>query len=252
MKNTPRRHLRFTSVSNFRDIGGYPTRQGQTVAWRRVFRSGEFNKITPEDLDRLLTELKLSTIVDLRSGYEVERQGLGLLSSANLKYHNVVFMSDGGDPKVDEQRYKNMSNMGQFYLDMAGKKSYGAKMVEALEIIADSHNYPLVFNCAVGKDRTGMLAASLLSLLDVPDDVIIEDYTLSEPYMDEILARLRKSPRDVESIKTLPAYFWKASPDSMRLFLTALKQEYGSVRGYLETCGASKSLAGRLADALLE
>jgi len=245
------RHLRFVSVSNFRDIGGYKTRRGRAVAWRRVFRSGEFARISQEDYQRLMEEIMPASVLDLRSKEEVERQGIGLLAGADLKYHNVCFIADGGDREANERRYRTFTNMGQFYLDLVGYREYGQRIVEALEIIADTRNHPLVFNCAVGKDRTGMLAACLLDLLDVDDKDIIEDYCLSEPYMDIILETVKNDPKLAEGVKSLPEYFWKASPRSMKLFLDTLRKEYGSVEGYLQSVGGDSTLAERLRKALL-
>jgi hypothetical protein len=52
--------------------------------------------------------------------------------------------------------------------------------------------------------------------------------------------------------EVLPDYFWEASHESMNLFLSTLKQEYGSIQGYLQEKGASSSLVPRLEKALLE
>jgi protein-tyrosine phosphatase len=245
------RHLRFESVSNFRDIGGYRTRQGYTIAWRRVFRSGEFAKITRNDFKRLMEEISPASVVDLRSKFEVERHGIGLLSEADIKYHNISFIADGGDRKADERRYKEFKNMGEFYLDLMPKKEYGQRIIEALEVIATPENHPLVFNCAVGKDRTGILAAVLLSVLGVTDEDIIEDYSLSGPYMEELLKTIDADPQIAEGVKALPDFFWKASPESMALFLNTLRRDYGSVNGYLEFMGSEPSLIERLEKALL-
>jgi protein-tyrosine phosphatase len=245
------RHLRFESVSNFRDIGGYRTRQGYTVAWRRVFRSGEFARITRHDFKRLMEEISPASVVDLRSKGEVERLGVGLLSEAGIKYHNISFMADGGDKQADERRYDRFKNMGEFYLDLMPRKEYGQRIIEALEVIAIPENYPLVFNCAVGKDRTGILAAVLLSVLGVADEDIIEDYSLSGPYMEELLRKIDDDPQIAEADKALPDFFWKASPESMSLFLNTLRRDYGSIRGYLECMGCEPSLVERLERALL-
>jgi len=245
------RHLRFASVSNFRDIGGYRTRNGDTIAWRRVFRSGEFQHLTGNDLQRLKEEIGLASVIDLRSAMEIERHGIGLLSEADIKYHNISFIADGGDRKADERRFKEFKNMGEFYLDLMPQKEYGQRIIEALEVIAIPENHPLVFHCAVGKDRTGMLAAILLNLLGVEEDDIIQDYTLSEPYMDELLARLKNNPQKSDPPLDIPDYFWKASPESMALFLSTLRREYGSIADYLTTQGAESSLIGRLKTALL-
>jgi protein-tyrosine phosphatase len=245
------RHLRFDSVANFRDIGGYRTREGRTVAWRRVFRSGEFQRISNDEFDRLMTEIRPVLLLDLRSAGEVEKHGRGLLSEAAIKYQNISFITDGGDREADEKRFRTFTNMGEFYLDITRDKGFGKRIVAALEIIAMPENHPLVFHCAVGKDRTGILAALVLSLLGVEDEDIKMDYSLSEPYMDEILRQIKSDPKATEAANPLPDYFWKASPESMELFLTTLRQEYGSIKGYLEAMGMEPSLPARLENALL-
>ena len=53
------RHIRFEAVFNFRDLGGYWTRGGQTVAWRRLFRSSELHHMTRQDIIQLKEEIRL-------------------------------------------------------------------------------------------------------------------------------------------------------------------------------------------------
>ena len=245
------RHLNFEQIINFRDIGGYRTRDGRTVAWRRLFRSGEFHRMTRNDLERLTGEIGVASVVDLRSEMEARRHGTGLLSQAGVKYRNVPFMTDGGNREEDDRMFRAISNMGEFYLYLVRQKEFGGRIVEALEIIADPDNHPLVFHCAVGKDRTGILAAVLLSVLGVADDDIIEDYSLSEPYMDELLSQANDNPEMADFTQHLPGFFWKAAPESMMMFLSTLQREYGSVTDYLHAQGAEKSLIRRLEDVLL-
>jgi protein-tyrosine phosphatase len=248
------RHLRFNSVVNFRDIGGYRGYSGKTVAWRRVFRSGEFRRITPEDIKRLIGELGVTSIIDLRSELELANNGKGLLPQTGIKYCNISFMPDGGDPEANAQRFKEMTCMGEFYIELARQKNYGKKIVEALEVIAEPGNHPLIFHCAVGKDRTGMLAAMLLHLLGVSDADIIQDYALSEPYMDELLVRFKAAPRekDAKPPPPIPDFFWKAPPDSMGMLLAMLRREYGSVEGYLNEMGMPASIPKQLQKGLLQ
>ena len=244
------RHLNFEQITNFRDIGGYPAWDGRTIVWRRVFRSGEFRHMTRNDLHQLTRELGLTSVIDLRSSMEVEHQGIGLLSECDIKYHNVSFLA-GGKREEDERLFRECTNMGQFYLHIVRKSGFGVRIVTALEIIAEPNNHPLVFNCAIGKDRTGILAAILLSVLGVEDEVIIKDYSLSTPYAEELEKRTKSDPKMAEAVKPLPAYFWEAAPESMALFLTTLQREYGSVRGYLQDQGVEPSLIQRLERALL-
>jgi protein-tyrosine phosphatase len=147
--------------------------------------------------------------------------------------------------------FQEFSNMGEFYLSLVRHKEFSRRVVEALKIIAEPENHPLVFHCAVGKDRTGILAAIVLSILGVADADIIEDYTLTAPYMEEIIKRMNNNPETAKIAKQLPGYFWKAVPESMALFLSTLQREYGSVRGYVEAQGAEASLSRRLKKSLL-
>lgn len=247
------RHLRFGSVVNFRDIGGYRGYRGKSVAWRRVFRSGEFRNITKEDLTRLEKELGVNAIIDLRSEYELKNHGKGLLENCGIKYCNIAFMSDGGDPNANAKRYKDLTNMGDFYLELMRQKEFGTRVVQALEMIAEPVNHPLVFHCAVGKDRTGMLAAMLLKLLGVREADIIQDYSLSEPYMDALLAEIKSTPdpEGKNKLPDIPDYFWKASPAYMKKLLSTLRKEYGSVEKYLKEMGMAETLPKQLRKLLL-
>ncbi len=245
------RHLNFESVTNFRDLGGYKASGGRMVAWRRLFRSGEFSKISRSDFDRLIREIGLVSVLDLRSAVERERQGTGLLSEAGIRFHNISFFDDDDERRGDERRYKGFSSMGDLYVYLVGKREFGQQIIEALEIIAEAENHPLVFNCVIGKDRTGILAAILLSALGVADDDIIEDYTLSGPYMVELINRKGRYPEIDAAVKALPGFFWEATRESMTMFLTMLKQEFGSIESYINEHGADPSLISRLENALL-
>ncbi len=245
------RHIYFEHIINFRDLGGYRTRDGHTVTWRRLFRSGEFRNMTGSEFKRLTGEIGLTSVIDLRSSMEVERQGIGHLSEAGIIYHNVSFITGGGNREEDEQLFRKFTNMGEFYSHLVRQSEFGERIVAALKIIAEPENHPLVFHCAIGKDRTGILAAILLSVLGVEDKDIIEDYAFSTPYMEELLNRINTDPKMAEMAGHLPAYFWKAAPESMALFLSTLKKEYGSVKGYLEDQGIEPLLIQRLETALL-
>jgi protein-tyrosine phosphatase len=252
MTEPNQRHLKFKSVTNFRDLGGYRTESGKVVPWRRIYRSGEFSRINADDFRRLNEELKLATVLDLRSDFEVKRQGTGLPDGCSIKYYNVAFIADGGKATdVEASRYNTFTNMGNFYLEIVENKGFGKQVVQALEIIAETKNHPLVFNCAIGKDRTGILAAMLLSTLGVAEQDIIEDYSLSDQYMDELKKQLESHGDIPDDVKKLPDFFWRAEPDSMVFLLVTLRKNYGSVSDYLKHMGAEKSLAERLKSVLL-
>jgi protein-tyrosine phosphatase len=244
------RHIKLERVLNFRDIGGYRTGDGRTVAWRRVFRSGTLIRITPADATCLTEEIGLNFILDLRSGLEIQK-GICPLSETGVKYHNLPLMTDGGNREEEERLFGQMTSMGEFYLYLLETPDFGQKIVVALEVIAGPDKHPLVFHCSAGKDRTGILTAILLSVLGVADKDIIEDYTLSNLYMEELTKRFRKDPEMAKLTGHLPSYFWEATAESMELFLDTLKHDYGSVTQYLCTQGMEPALAENLKKALL-
>jgi protein-tyrosine phosphatase len=252
MTHSYSRHINFESVLNFRDLGGYRAQGGRTIAWQRLFRSGELHHMTSHDITRLKEEIRLRSVIDLRGSVQQELLGVGPLNEIGVKYYSIPLsiITDRVNDRGKEL-FRDFSNSGEVYLYRVRNKEYGRRIVDALEIIADPENHPLVFHCNAGKDRSGILAAIVLGVLGVPDEDIIIDYTLTAPYMKEFINRWNNDPRTAEVHKNLPEYQLKASPESMALFLSTLNKEYGSVRGYVMAQGAEASLIHRLEKALL-
>jgi protein-tyrosine phosphatase len=241
------REINFDAIVNFRDLGGYRAKDNSTVVWRQLFRSGYLHPMTERDLTRLKEEIKLNSVIDLRSDKELQQlKEVSLLNDVGIKYFNVPFISY---PK--EELHHDFSNMGEAYLFRIRHKEYSKSIIDAMEIIADPKNHPLLFHCGAGKDRSGLVAAFVLSVLGVADGDIIADYILSAPYMKDLITRFMNEIGTPEDIINLPAYTWKATSESMTWFLTSLKHEFGSARGYLEMHGAETSLFDRLEKALL-
>jgi len=245
-KQSRPRDMRFEAVFNFRDLGGYLTRGGQMVAWRRLFRSSELHHMTSHDMTQLKEEISLRSVIDLRRSRELEP--FSLLNEVGAKYYNIPLI-DSVNHK--EELYQDFSNMGQVYSYYVSHEGFGRRLVEALEIIAESDNLPLVFHCSAGKDRTGLLTAIVLGILGVTDEDIIEDYILTAPHMKALINRWNDDPKAPADFKDVPEYLFEASPESMAFFLSSLKRKYGSVRGYVEDHGGGGSLIHRLETALL-
>jgi protein-tyrosine phosphatase len=282
------KEIKFDGIINCRDLGGYKAEGNRTVAWRRLFRSGYIHPMTEGDLRRLKEELKLTSVIDLRRNNAGQNKEVSLLNSAGIKYFNTPFLSyqkeelkltsvidlrrnnAGQNKEVSllnsagikyfntpflsyqkEELNYDFTNMGEAFLFRIRHKEYAKPLIDALEIIADPKNHPLLFHCGAGKDRSGLLAAFVLSVLGVADKDIVSDYALSAQYMPDMVKRLMQDPETPDDVKNLPAYTWEATAASMALFLSVLKQEFGSARRYLEMNGADKSLFERLEKALL-
>ena len=127
---------------------------------------------------------------------------------------------------------------------------FGAPGIKhVLDIISDKTRHPVAFYCTAGKDRTGMIAAIILALLEVPDDAIVEDYSLSANVYAEM--NDHKAMVGALSQRSLDAKtFLGAPPEVMRDTLENIRNTYGSVEGYLDFIGFDEESRERLKYAL--
>lgn len=129
---------------------------------------------------------------------------------------------------------------------------FGAPGIKyVLELVADKERHPVAFYCTAGKDRTGTIAAIILSLVGVKPEDIVEDYSLSANVyaeMDDHQAMVGAlSQRNLD-----PKTFLGAPPEVMADTLLALEQNYGSVEGYCDWIGFGEEQREKLRKALLE
>ena len=164
---------------NFRDIGGYRTKDGHVVRSGLVFRSGHLANLTTEDIETV-SILKIRTVVDFRPDRERELSGQDVVLD-NVNYISIPI----GDPAMAPHVYRALRH-GEFSalpdLAVANRtlvRDFSAQLSEALRLISDPKNLPLVFHCIGGKDRTGITSAFLLSILGVDWPSVQEDYLRS-------------------------------------------------------------------------
>jgi protein-tyrosine phosphatase len=178
------RHLRVDGTYNLRDVGGYPTQAGGSVAWRTLFRSDSLHRLDSRGVAGL-AGLDLRTIVDLRADIEVEQRPSAV---AGLPAR-IVRTPLVRDPTV----LPPLTDLGAEYrytIDECGD-SIGAAVGE----LCASGALPALVHCAAGQDRTGIVIALVLAVLGVPDELIGADYSLSSVYLDRdstaVIGRLK-------------------------------------------------------------
>ena len=93
------RHYPFEGCFNFRDIGGYLNQDGKRVKKGLYFRAGRQDRMSDEDLSQL-SDLKISTQIDLRRPDEVLEQGKGPLESMGANYINIAVIPEGGSDQL--------------------------------------------------------------------------------------------------------------------------------------------------------
>ncbi|MER7820445.1 tyrosine-protein phosphatase [Streptomyces sp. NPDC096153] len=238
------RHIPFERLHNFRDLGGYPTEDGRSVRWGRLYRSDSLAELSGDDWERFLG-LGIGTVVDLRYPWEIEARGR-VPEDASFAYHNLSIEHRPYDqpslgPEVEVGPF-----LAERYLEVADDGV--AELRQALGVIAAADG-PVVFHCASGKDRTGLLAALVLLLLGVSEADAVEDFALTELATGRLLADWRAAHGDREP--TWPGY-GRAPAEVMTLFLAALARRHGSVRDYAANAlGVDEALTEALRERLL-
>lgn len=163
----PGRWVVLDGANNTRDIGGYVTRDGRRVRWKAVYRSGELSRLTPAGCDAF-GALGIHRVVDFRnrlvSSPLFGGDAVCVFEAAPVDL--LAVNSDDTDPSVPAYVLTVRNNAGSYR--------------GAFELLADPGNLPLLYHCAAGKDRAGIMTALLLTLLGVDRETVMAEYGLSD------------------------------------------------------------------------
>ena len=263
---------------NARDVGGLPTIDGRTTRPGVLLRSDNLQDLTPADVTRLVDELGLQTVVDLRSTGEVHLAGPGPLKGAGLTHHHLSLIPewDGepdeaeveraldvtahestGEAHVDERAVpgslpqlqvhaeeRDPTDLGDHYLGYVRDAPGG--VASALKVLADPGSGPTLVHCAAGKDRTGVIVALALSLAGVTRDAVVADYVRSAERADRILARLQATEAYGASLAEVSVRDIAPVASSMEDFLDAVDRHYGGPHGLAMSLGVTEEEVARI------
>jgi protein tyrosine/serine phosphatase len=229
----------FSRVFNFRDLGGYATRDGRTLRHSVLYRSDNLGGLKEPDREAF-SALGIRTIVDLRQPPEIERLGGPAPAWSCSAWHNVAL----ANPAWLDEDYSDDRGPVAYLVDryLESAELAGADHVKVLGILADPGTGPVAVHCLGGRDRTGMVIAFLLDLLGVPDEIIAADYHFTELGTARYMAWYRSVKPEAAD---LPPYL-AVTPEAVILtFLRELRARYGSVEAYLRGHGlADSQIAG--------
>ncbi|MBP5574525.1 MAG: tyrosine-protein phosphatase [Bacilli bacterium] len=141
----------------------------------RYIRTDCPRNITEEEIGFLI-EHNILTVVDLREEVEYTKRPCPLENDNRFKYLHMPV--SGGDvyPVTYEETMKAYETM---------KDDNLLKIVDTI-MNADTG---VIYFCAAGKDRTGVVSAVILKKLGVDEKTILDDYMISK---DNLMARLEK------------------------------------------------------------
>jgi len=171
--------LKLKGCHNFRDLGGYHTKEGLTVKKGLLYRSDSLNRLNKKDMV-YIRELGIKRIIDFRGDNEVSRKPDKTIEG--IEYIRMPIDAAGRDRenKIKEfLRGKKSMDLHEYMVDTYREilKSFHSVYRDWLhQLLVDRSPVPQLFHCTAGKDRTGLAAAFFLRLLEVKEEDILNDY----------------------------------------------------------------------------
>jgi protein-tyrosine phosphatase len=229
------RLLTFPALLNARDLGGYPTVDGGQTRWRSLLRSDDLAQLTHAGV-RALSDYGVETVLDLRWAEEIVLNPSPINSHApQVRYvHSPLLASTPAEWRelaqgCEKERWKSVV-----------LQQVRPQLRDVLRVIAAASAGPLLFHCVAGKDRTGLIAALLLTLADVEPQSIAADYAESSQMLgNAYLVRYKDvDPHDVLENVRCPE-------EGVHNMLAYLGRE-GGIREYLGKIGLQSEEIVRL------
>ena len=227
-----KRLIQLENSINIRDIGGYTGMDGRKIKWRKVIRSEELAHLSDKDVD-YFAALRLKHVFDFRNKSKSERQADRLPKTA--QYHLLPIFSSA-DMGLDHKDFTQPGVVDEFmrHIYKIQTEDRAQCFAEVLKYLTESSEYPILYHCTNGKDRTGFMTYLILSILGVPENVILSDYTLTNLTFDEsynLLGNIMSEELGIENYHLWE--FYGVKPDWLKISMDYVNTNFGTVETYL-------------------
>jgi protein-tyrosine phosphatase len=230
------RHLDWEGAFNVRDLGGFQTADGRTTRWGAVVRSDSPDRLTEAGWSALQGH-GIRTIVDLRHPTEQALERVGRVPAVQISVLDF-------DDAEFWHALRGVRDTPRFY--RASLERWNDRFGRAFAAVARAEPGGVLVHCQVGRDRTGLLSALLLSAVGVPLQAIDDDYALSRDRLVPLYAILADEEPD-EAVRARLAGENVSPPGTILAALEGL-----DVAEYLEHGGVTPADVDALRARLLE
>jgi len=232
------RRLPLENAYNVRELGGFVGKNNQVTNFRRFLRGDDVSGLSEKDINYLL-DYNITAVIDLRSSYETEYAPSVLAKISQLNYMHISLLPfDIGEFESTENMTKMFTTFGddiltKIYIDILTEETDNLR--QTFEFIAEQSG-GVLFHCAAGKDRTGVLAMLLLGLAGVQREDIIADYMVTEVYNTA-----NPNQRVVNLPIELSEGLLASNPKSIAAAYDFLISAYGSFEKYFQSLGLDET-----------
>ena len=247
--------LNMSTISNARELGGYQTRDGKTVREGVLLRTAALTDASQEELDSLINDYNLTAIIDMRAAYELAEDpepAVDGVAQYNFKIMDEQMMARRAaaiqdvltDPNVDP--VKRMTAIleaevisDQMYVEFLQGETGKTGFRDFFRVLLETpEGNAVLWHCTNGKDRTGVAAMLLLGVLNVDEEIIMEDFLLTNVFFEAEISAMRQKLgayiQDEAMLEELMVTGKGVYAPYMQNAIDYIKENYGDIPGYVK------------------
>lgn len=224
------------NIHNLQDLGGIKNKDGQQIKWGTLFRSGKLSDYTKKD-EPLAKALHLKTICDFRQANDVKEEPdnwfeIDKINQVSIPIGDPNFTIDAFFEEISQDGFvpqKMMQNANkEFAMD------YQEEYKKFFQVLLNQDNYPMLYHCSAGKDRTGFATALLLSVLDVDRKTIIDSYLLTNYYFHDFIEENLQKVATYKGVdESIMRPLMGVEKSYIETAFKTIEDNYGTVENYL-------------------
>lgn len=226
MKTIIARRLPLKTTYNTRELGGYHNKKGQITNWQAFIRSDDISFLNGSDIT-YVKEYGVKTVIDLRSIEERREIGYPLSLAPGVACLHIPLNAEAVTDATKVIRADRTKFLPTFYIQCLEEKEKIKAILTAVSIAGPGG---ILFHCAAGKDRTGIVAMLILGLAEVSRADILSDYEVTYGY-------IKSNPKFLEHTSLFPQELLFSKREYLEKTLDYIDKIYGGIVPYLVSTG---------------
>lgn len=226
------RQLSWDGCHNVRDLGGLPLAAGGETRYRVIVRADSLSQLSEAGWSEAL-EYGVARVVDLRFSEERARDS-GVQAPVEVVHVSLFGERDPAKDQEWDESTRSANDLTDIFAELYVETidDYSAQVVRVVNTIAEGNGGCIAVHCFAGKDRTGIVAALLLSLAGVDDDLIVGDFAASDEGVLRLCADWIASAED-DAERAYRRRLITAPAAAMATMLDHLETTWGGADSYL-------------------